>query len=66
MKVTIDKSKKKLIIECDLSEPSPSKSGKSMNVFTTNGNVKTDATYEGQPLTVGLNVYYPNPERSKK
>jgi hypothetical protein len=39
-------------------EKAPSKSGKTMVVATTHGNVLTSAVHDGKPLTVGLTAYY--------
>lgn len=58
MKVTISKDNKTLTIEIPLEDPQPSASGKTMVVASTRGNMTTTATYDGKPLTVGLNVYY--------
>ena len=35
----------------------PSKSGKTMLVASSGGNVSTDAIVDGKPVTVGLNAY---------
>lgn len=37
--------------------PEPSKSGKTLLVATTGGNVKTAALCQGKPITIGLNAY---------
>ena len=50
---------KKLIITCDLEEGTPSASGKTLVVASTRGNMKTDLTIDGKPLTIGLNAYIP-------
>lgn len=50
---------KKLIITCDIEEPTPSSSGKTMVVASTRGNMKTDVLIDGKPLTVGVNAYIP-------
>ena len=47
----------KLIITCDLEEPKPSASGKTLVVASTRGNIKTDCMIDGKPLTIGLNAY---------
>jgi len=47
----------KLIITCDLEEPTPSASGKTLVVVSTRGNMKTDCMVNGKPLTIGLNAY---------
>ena len=49
----------KLIIICDLEEPTPSASGKTLVVASTRGNMKTALTVDGKPLTIGLNAYIP-------
>jgi hypothetical protein len=49
----------KLIITCDLDEPVPSASGKTLVVASTRGNMKTDLKVNGKPLTIGLNAYIP-------
>ncbi|MBS1722469.1 MAG: hypothetical protein JSS66_05620 [Armatimonadetes bacterium] len=60
MQVTYDKAKKMLNIAIPLDEAGrPSTSGKTKVHASTNGNVKTDVTIGGQPLTIGLNAYTP-------
>jgi hypothetical protein len=54
MKVTVEKDK--LIIEIGLS-PHPSKSGKTIVIASTAGNIPTTATYDGKPVILGLNAY---------
>ena len=49
----------KLIITCDLEEPMPSASGKSLLVASTRGNMKTTCMVDGKPLTIGMNAYIP-------
>ncbi len=49
----------KLVITCDLDEPVPSASGKTLVVASTRGNMKTDLLIHGKPLTIGLNAYIP-------
>jgi len=46
----------KLIVEIPIS-PRTSKSGKSLVVASTGGNIPTTAEYEGQPVILGLNAY---------
>lgn len=58
MQATIDEKKKTLTIVIDLNEPRKSKSGATMVIASTGGNQRTDATYKGHPVTVGLNAYY--------
>ena len=49
----------KLVIEMDLEKPTASKSGKTLVVASTRGNMKTAATVDGKPITIGLNAYIP-------
>jgi hypothetical protein len=55
MQVTIEKGE--LVIRVKLSPPTPSKSGKSLMVATTNGNMTTSAMVDGKPVILGLNAY---------
>lgn len=49
---------KELVIRIPLENPPrPSKSGKTLIVATSSGNVTTSATVDGKPVTVGLNCY---------
>lgn len=48
-----------LVITMPLSEPTPSASGKSLVVATTRGNLRTTATVNGKPITIGVNAYIP-------
>lgn len=55
---SIDKSGTKLNITIDINTPArPSKSGKSLVVASSNGNVTTTAQYDGKPIIIGLNAY---------
>ena len=47
-----------LVIETPVSLR-PSKSGKTMLVASSGGNITTTATVDGKPVTVGLNAYIP-------
>ena len=47
-----------LVIEAPVSLR-PSKSGKTMLVASSGGNVATTATVDGKTVTVGLNAYIP-------
>ena len=40
-----------------LEEPRESKSGKSLTLATTSGNMRTSAEWEGKPVVVGANAY---------
>lgn len=56
MQVTIEN--KELVIRIPVENPPrPSKSGKSLIVATSSGNVTTSCTVEGRPVVVGLNCY---------
>jgi hypothetical protein len=57
MQVTIDEKKKQITIVADLQTPQPSKSGKTLVIASTRGNLKTSAQFQGKNVTVGLNVY---------
>ncbi len=48
-----------LVIRISLQEPTPSASGKTLVVASTRGNVQTDATVSGKPVTIGVNGLYP-------
>lgn len=39
-----------------------SKSGKSINIATTRGNIDTGIEYKGHNIKLGLNAYIPNEE----
>ena len=56
MSVTVEGGR--LIINAPIFEPRPSATGKTMVIFSTHGNVDTGADYQGEPLIMGLNVYY--------
>jgi len=56
MKVIIENNE--LVIRIALkSPPQPSKSGKTLVIASTYGNVPTEATVNGKPVTLGLNAY---------
>ena len=56
MQVTIEGNE--LVIRIPMLEtPTKSKSGKTMLVATSGGNVTSEATVNGKPITVGLNAY---------
>jgi len=58
MKITINEKEKKMIIEIDLQTPAPSKSGKTLVIASTHGNVQVvDATISEKPVTIGINAY---------
>jgi hypothetical protein len=55
MKVTIKDNK--LVIEMEMSKPTPSASGKTLVVASTHGNQPTTAMVDGKPVVIGLNAY---------
>lgn len=55
MKVTA--KGKRLIIELDLQDPTPSASGKTLVVATTRGNQSSELVIDGKNVTVGVNAY---------
>jgi hypothetical protein len=57
MNVSINDKKTHLLIEIPMQAPTPSASGKTLVVATTRGNMKTSATVNGKPITIGLNAY---------
>ena len=57
----VEKKGKSLIITIDCNDPlAPSKSGKSLVVASTNGNVVTDLMVNDKPVVIGLNAYIKN------
>ena len=49
-----------LTITIPVQAPTPSKSGKTLVVATTNGNKPTTAQVNGHPVVIGLNAYIKN------
>lgn len=47
-----------LVIRCPIA-PAPSKSGKSVNLFTSGGNIPTSVTFDGKVVRIGVNAYVP-------
>lgn len=54
--VKIDKTTLVVVIELD-DPPALSASGKNLTIASTRGLQKTDAKYEGKPITIGLNAF---------
>lgn len=46
-----------LVVRIPVQAPSPSKTGKTLIVASSGGNVVTAATVNGKPVTIGLNAY---------
>jgi len=57
MTVEINKAANELVIRLPLETPQPSKSGKTLVVASTHGNIETTAEIDGKPITVGVNAY---------
>ena len=58
MKVSIENGE--LVVRIPVQDPPrPSKTGKTLIVASSNGNVATAATVDGKPVVVGLNAYIP-------
>jgi len=49
-----------LVIEIEMTKPTPSASGKTLVVASTHGNQPTAAQVNGKPVIVGLNAYIRN------
>ena len=54
--IEVKVEKKELVIRLPIS-PRPSKSGKTMIVASTNGNIPTVAEYDGAAIVIGVNAY---------
>ena len=52
--------KEVMVICLPMQEPTPSKSGKSLTVATTNGNRATALKVDDKNVTIGVNAYIPN------
>jgi hypothetical protein len=59
--VTVEMKNGNLVITVPVNEKNLplSKSGKSLLVASTNGNLVTDVKVKGKSLTIGLNAYIP-------
>lgn len=58
MKLSIDKKTGLLTLEMSCyPKPAPSKSGKTLVVASSQGNVKTSCMVDDKPVTVGFNAY---------
>jgi hypothetical protein len=58
IKVQVNKQAKTMTITLPLQTPRESKSGKTMVIASTQGNVRTDAKWDGNPITIGVNAYF--------
>jgi len=56
MNATIKDGKLHLVLDID---PQPSKSGKSIVVASTRGNVQTSCQHDKKNITIGVNAYIP-------
>jgi len=57
VKVTIENNELVIRIPVEQSPLRPSKSGKTLIVATSSGNVTTSCMVEGKPVVIGLNAY---------
>lgn len=48
-----------LVITLALETPTPSKSGKTLVIASTRGNMKTSTVHNGKPVTIGVTAYVP-------
>jgi hypothetical protein len=48
-----------LVISIPMQPPAPSATGKTLVVASSKGNVRTNATVDGKPVTIGINAYIP-------
>ena len=55
MKVEVKNGK--LLIEIEMQEPTPSKTGKTLVVASSHGNQTTTAVVDGKPVMLGINAY---------
>jgi len=55
--VVIDRKAKTVTITLELDGESISKTGKSIIIASTRGNVRTSELFDGKPITIGANVY---------
>ena len=49
-----------LVIEIEMTKPTPSATGKTLSVASTHGNQPTAALVNGKPIVIGLNAYIKN------
>ena len=57
MEAIIKDGKLIITIAADVTNPRPSKSGKTRIVASSNGNITTKVLVDGKPLIIGLNAY---------
>jgi hypothetical protein len=57
MNPTVTIKGNRITIEVDLQEPTPSKSGKTLVIASTRGNVQTKTVHNGKPVYIGVNAY---------
>lgn len=57
----VSREKDELVIRIPINKkPEPSKSGKTLVVASSHGNVKTDLEIDGKNVVIGLNAYISN------
>lgn len=57
MKVEIKGNILHIEIECDPTASKPSKTGKTLSLASTHGNMATTCIIKGKPVVIGLNAY---------
>jgi len=55
--ITVEVKGNTLVITAPIEEPTRSKSGKTLVVASTRGNLKTNASIDGKAVVVGFNAY---------
>lgn len=58
-RITGNGNSRKLQITLDLTDPTPSASGKTLVVASSRGNKVLDLQIDGKNITVGVNAYIP-------
>lgn len=56
-KVQIENGELVIRIPANTTNPPPSKSGKTLVIASTRGNLKTELEINGKPVTIGINAY---------
>ena len=57
MKASIKNGELTIVIPCDETASTPSGSGKTMRVASTNGNPASSVIVKGKPVYIGVNAY---------
>lgn len=56
-RIKVEIKGEEMIITLPISQPHPSKSGKTIVIASTQGNIRTSEMFEGKPITIGVNAY---------